>query len=175
MTVTIISAGTDPINANCYLTLSEAETYFSGRFDHDAWDNLDDDAKSRLLITASRRIDCEKFAGIKQVQLNAMQWPRMLIYNMDGYPIPQSTLPKELKYAVCEQAFFYIDELSITTLPRGTLELFSSYDVASINLTPNKGTANLLCLEARNWLARIGTNAWLSPSNPLQGTVSFYR
>ena len=63
-------------NANSYVTLAEANTYFETVPDSSTWTNKTDDQKNRALISATRWIDSFVFYGDRCDQGQALKWPR---------------------------------------------------------------------------------------------------
>ena len=86
------------IYKNSYVTLEEADEYFSEKLDADFWKGLDDSKKEKALITASRRIDMQPFLGRKAHPEQAMSFPRII--RGKKYEILY-----RIKAAVCEQVF----------------------------------------------------------------------
>lgn len=80
------------VGTNSYLTKLEAETYFSTRLNHVAWDNLNDEDDVRALVTASQQIS-------------------MLVST--DYKLPLVTIPQLLKDAVCELALSMASDLAV--------------------------------------------------------------
>ena len=88
---------------NSYVTVADADDYFSEKLGADFWEELDTVQKEKALITASRHIDLLPFIGVKFELSQPMSFPRIIrgkIYD---------TLDK-LKYAVCEQAAYILSE-----------------------------------------------------------------
>lgn len=89
---------------NSFVTLEEAEAYFDERFDSDKWTNPDskpeDGVKEKLLITASRKINCFDFVGKPLENDQPMAFPR------------DFELPQDIKDAVCEEAYSMLSKES---------------------------------------------------------------
>lgn len=77
---------------NSFVTLEDAQVYFEERYDSDKWFTLDEEEKEKLLITASKRINLFDFVGVKEVETQAMAFPR------------DFGTPQDIKDAVCEEA-----------------------------------------------------------------------
>ncbi len=112
-------------DANSYVTLAEAETYFVDRMHVSAWGALTDEVKSNLLVSSSQMLDWYvKWKGTKTDPAQSMGWPRSAITPQYSYPYyytnysttsgvlrPDGTeigtdeLPMEVPIAVFEQAF----------------------------------------------------------------------
>ena len=63
-------------NANSYVTLTEANTYFETVPDSSTWTNKTDDQKNRSLISATRWIDSFVFYGDRFDDCQALKFPR---------------------------------------------------------------------------------------------------
>ncbi|MDI3528708.1 MAG: hypothetical protein PWQ23_527 [Thermoanaerobacter sp.] len=107
------------VGINSYVTIDEAEQYFSERLYTDEWDNADTATKEKALLTACRRIERLQFKGIKaDPDTQVLQFPRALpAVGMPLYPrerqfnfdytlayIVQDKVPEEVKAAQCEEA-----------------------------------------------------------------------
>lgn len=77
-----------------YLTISEADVYFSSRLHSEKWHEASELDKERALATATRRIDSMRFIGKKLDSTQENAWPRSVF---DG-------IPPLVKHAVCEEA-----------------------------------------------------------------------
>ena len=82
-----------------YLTVSEAETYFSGRYNSPAWDESSDTDKNKALITATRSIDRLNFYGEVAVEGQDLQFPRGT----------DTEIPQDILDACCEVAYSLLD------------------------------------------------------------------
>lgn len=107
------------VGTNSYVSLDEAEQYFSGRLFTDEWDKADLITKEKALLMACRRIERLQFKGIKaDPESQILQFPRALPavgmplyqskhrFNLDytlSY-IVQDKVPEEVKQAQCEEA-----------------------------------------------------------------------
>ncbi len=111
-------------NANSYLTLAEAQTYWASRLFTDIWDNSDD--QSVALVWASRMLGVmtrpykylvpdqngvaayyrtrPTWTGTIATSTQALLWPRIGMYDGRGIAVPETVVPIELKEAVAEFA-----------------------------------------------------------------------
>ena len=90
-------------NANSYVTLTEANTYFETVPDSSTWTNKTDDQKNRALISATRWIDSFVYYGDRCDAGQALKFPRNN-YQVDGVELACSTIPINIKYAQYELA-----------------------------------------------------------------------
>lgn len=114
-------------NANTYVTLAEANTYFGDRLHSTAWDAASDSEKTQALIMGARVLDTRvEWKGAKSSQTQAMDWPRAYVEDRDFKTVPPSvvvmfdneaivyldsaTVPNFIKWAQCEQALALLGE-----------------------------------------------------------------
>ena len=90
-------------NANSYVTLAEANTYFETVPNSTHWDNKTDDKKNRALIAATRWIDSFVYYGDRCDDGQALKFPRNN-YQVDGVELACSKIPQNIKYAQYELA-----------------------------------------------------------------------
>ena len=98
-----INATVKDANANSYVTLTEANTYFETVPDSSTWTNKTDDQKNRALISATRWIDSFVYYGDRCDDGQALKFPRNN-YQVDGVELACSTIPINIKYAQYELA-----------------------------------------------------------------------
>ena len=98
-----INATIKDANANSYVTLTEANSYFETVPDSSTWTNKTDDQKNRALISATRWIDSFVFYGDRCDESQALKFPRNN-YQVDGVELACSTIPLNIKYAQYELA-----------------------------------------------------------------------
>ena len=98
-----INATLKDANANSYVTLTEANSYFETVPDSSTWTNKTDDQKNRALISATRWIDSFVFYGDRCDESQALKFPRNN-YQVDGVELACSTIPLNIKYAQYELA-----------------------------------------------------------------------
>jgi hypothetical protein len=85
--------------SNSYCSLTEAESYFADRLNSSEWTSASQGTKEKALITATRRIDEEQFRGVKTSITQALKWPRVAVYDEDGFPFESDTIPERVKQA----------------------------------------------------------------------------
>lgn len=75
-------------NANSYQTLGDAQVIIDGLIedaDVVAWASATTDKKNRALVTATQRLDRERFLGARVTDTQALQWPRTGVRKPDTY------------------------------------------------------------------------------------------
>lgn len=104
MSLTIV-ATPKAANANSYLTLEEAEAYFTARVHIANWTAASTDEKNAVLVWATRLLDLGmEWAGTKRTQTQSLRWPRSGTMDRDGYAYDYDTVPQLVKDATCELA-----------------------------------------------------------------------
>jgi len=98
-----INATIKDANANSYVTLTEANTYFETVPDSSTWTNKTDDQKNRALISATRWIDSFVYYGDRCDDGQALKFPRNN-YQVDGVELACTLIPQNIKYAQYELA-----------------------------------------------------------------------
>lgn len=119
MPVTIIvEDGSGLAEANSFVSVEDAESYFSGRLYVATWVAAGDDDKARALIMATRAINnAIQWDGQRGSIEQALEWPRRWLPRRDapgyipGYGFssfgqywPDDELPRQLVEATCEMA-----------------------------------------------------------------------
>lgn len=129
-----IDATLSGANSNSYITLADAEIYFSERLHTTVWDAAISDTKNRALIMATKRIDQEDFYGDRSTTTQKLKFPRENLGYLDGVLL-DGTIPLSIQEAQCELA---IHLLSVDmSKPGVTSDSYSEIKVASITIKPN--------------------------------------
>lgn len=94
--------------SNSYVSVSEADTYFSMSYGQNAWGTLDLSVKETLLVQSTRLLDSVYlWSGlIDSSSTQALRWPRIGVYDMDRRAISSSIVPNQIKNATCEMAIY---------------------------------------------------------------------
>ena len=110
---------------SAYCTKAEADTYFSGRLNTDAWDDATDAEKDKALIQATRIIDQLNFKGTKTDDSQELQFPRD----------DDTVVPDDIKSACSEIALALLDGVDPETeadnlfmVSQGYANVRSTYD-----------------------------------------------
>jgi len=102
------------VGTNSYVTLAEANEYFDTKVHCDSWVSADDATKEKALLEATRDIDMYRFKGYKVDADQELQFPRVNIGRQPTeverlvYSSTIKVLPKEVKYAQMEQAYYIL-------------------------------------------------------------------
>src|SRR5215510_57417 len=122
--VTIIGAA----NANSYVDVGAADTFFDDRLYAAAWTGAVTSDKTRALLMAANRLQVENWLGNRVTTIQRMAWPRLGVAKVDpvgvgygggwgygygwGYPFAEyyrvDEIPQQVKDAQCELALAYL-------------------------------------------------------------------
>lgn len=119
----IVEDGTCVSNANSYITLEGATQYMTNKGRTD-WLALSDELKMISLIKGTEYVDnLYRWRGQRLYETQNLSWPRCYrtrddwLRDLDGFPI--KGIPRRLKDAVCEAAFYGY---------QANVELFTTYN-----------------------------------------------
>lgn len=105
----VVEDGTGKSNANTYISLADADTYFESHVYSTGWDAATDANKNIALAMATRLLDAYCiFEGRKIGDSQALEFPRFDIKDRSGFLIVSTTIPQALKDATAEFAQFMI-------------------------------------------------------------------
>ena len=82
-----------------YVSLAEANEYFSNRLHADAWAEASDADKEKALTMATKAIDRQPMSGRKTVSSQPLAFPRY----------PDTEVPQAIKEACCEEALALLE------------------------------------------------------------------
>lgn len=104
----MIQAIAGHIDANSYVDLTYADTFFLNSIGNDAWPAIDSE-KEAALIESTRILDLLfDWVGLIATDTQALRWPRSDVLDMDGRPVDPAAVPKILKDATCNLAYYLI-------------------------------------------------------------------
>ena len=108
MAVTIIATA-GAVDANSYVTYSDARAYFTTRIDYSAWEDAEgDDQKAALVLATSLLDTAYTWVGVKVSDDQALRWPRSGVVDRDGFPVDSATIPAFLADATAEFALMLL-------------------------------------------------------------------
>jgi hypothetical protein len=96
--------GTGLSDSTSYASIIEMQQYW----ENNGWDysSLTDDQIKILLNKATRNIDSNySFNGYRETATQALEWPRMSSYYLDGYEIAEDSVPVEILKATNHLAY----------------------------------------------------------------------
>lgn len=117
-------------SANSFISLEEAETFFSTRPHSADWDGLDDTAKESVLVMATRLLDGLRWVGVKSTD-SALRWPRSYVRDLDDEPLSCTTIPLFLARATAELAMYLADDDTTRSVESGE---FSKVEVGPLKV-----------------------------------------
>ena len=91
--------------ANSYASVAEADAYLAVRGDTSTWTALNTGQKESKLQWAAIYLDTLTFKGTRSTSTQALQWPRIGVWDRDGYTVASDAIPQALKNAQAEMAF----------------------------------------------------------------------
>ena len=89
--------------ANSYASVAEADAYLAVRGDTSTWTALTTGEKEAKLQWAALYLDTLTFKGTRSTSTQALQWPRIGVWDRDGFEV--DGIPQALKNAQAEMAF----------------------------------------------------------------------
>lgn len=110
MAVTLVTT-VGASDANSYVSAEAADTYIEFHILDDdlrgEWAGLPADEKSRYLILATRQLDMYSgWRGVRKTRNQALEWPRADAVDVDGYYIPDDSIPAKIIAATVETAWW---------------------------------------------------------------------
>jgi hypothetical protein len=94
--------------ANSYISVAEADVFFANTVGNSAWPSSGSN-KEAALIEASRILDSQfKWNGFIANNDQALRWPRTDVYDADGRLLSAVSIPKLVKDATCNLAYFLL-------------------------------------------------------------------
>lgn len=103
----------DP-DANSYVDLTYANEFFANSVNSADWPTTDS-PKETALIEATRLLDTQfDWVGFIATETQSLRWPRDEVYDMDGRLYADTVVPKLVKDATCNLAYFLIQSGGLT-------------------------------------------------------------
>lgn len=102
-------------DANSYVTVAEAGSYFSDSFGKGRWATASQATREALVITASRSLDQYlEWNGQKTDEAQSMEWPRKGTTGKSGIAYADDTIPMPVKFATYELAYYILENNGIS-------------------------------------------------------------
>lgn len=108
----VVEDGTGLSNADSYISLAAANTYWTAHGAPSSWTGAPDAAKEGALRYATRKIDGEygsRFLGRIAVLTQALAWPRSGVIDADGRSVASNVVPVSVQEATCELARLHLE------------------------------------------------------------------
>lgn len=128
----------DPTSAtmNSYVSESDADDFFAGKFGAGDWSELDSANKQALLTTATRLFETFEFGGLKASRAQPLKWPRQGLYSNEGNAWTSVAVPVPMLQATCEQAYWTWRE-SERVLDDTTLQQYTDFSAGPLTVKIN--------------------------------------
>lgn len=141
----IVEDGTGLVDAQSYVSVSDADAYHAAR-GNTAWVDGGADVKEAALVRATDYIDGDngpRWPGIRATAAQALDWPRLEAYDRDGYL--QEGLPEAVIRATCEAAFVEFQSAGALTeeLERGGAVIREKVGPIETEYSPNAPAATV--------------------------------
>lgn len=114
-----VENGTGLSNADSYISLADANTYFTSMGD-ETWTDADDTEKEAALRRATYSLDAwlrGRWKGVKKTSTQALAWPRIKkldstegVKDEDGYELATDAVPLVVQRATAEIALIELSE-----------------------------------------------------------------
>lgn len=106
----IVIADVGAVNANSYVTVAAADTYFSDSFGRSLWASSSQENREAAVITASRSLDMYMtWEGYQATTSQSMEWPRNGASDKTGRSYANDIIPGPVKFATFELAYYIIE------------------------------------------------------------------
>jgi len=105
-----IDSTVEGVSSNAYCDVAYADAYHGDRLHSPEWAAGSTLEKEAALIWATRIIDNLTWKSIRATQAQALRWPQMDAYDRDGWPVPVTVIPKTVKDAAAEYAWYLLKE-----------------------------------------------------------------
>jgi len=98
---------TDPggVDSNSYIELEDAEEYMSSLLHAKEWTTATDERKTAAIIQAARWLNTLTWKGTKSDPEQSLSWPRRGVVDDEGFEIPSTSIPRQVKDANAEFAY----------------------------------------------------------------------
>ena len=132
----VVEDGTGKTNSTSYTSLATASDFVALNKHETDWSGLTDGQKENLLMRATLILDDNmSWYGDMADSKQALQWPRLGVFDKSGTEISSSTIPTFLKYATAELArMFNKEDRDLDPDTKG----FSSLSVRSLSMNIDK-------------------------------------
>ncbi len=129
-------------SSDSYISVANADTYFGtdSRLRATAWTGETTAQKEAALKMATRRLDREKYQGLKVDSGQALKWPRQWAIDDDGEEYATDAIPGIITDATCELALQYLiddDDGEVPQLDTG-LEEFDEAEIGPMRVKRRK-------------------------------------
>lgn len=149
-------------SSNSYVTLIEANGYFTNQLGAEAWTSADEDTRAKALVSATRILEELSYSGRVMDVAQVLAWPRVSQYFDPRSGRLQVTtadvVPNRVKFACYEQALHILQNPDILQAGPNV----ENVGVSGINIT-NIRPAPRIPMRVKNFLKPLlvnGTQNW---------------
>lgn len=103
------------VGTDTYVTVAEADTYFTNAIHAASWIAASTGLKEQGLATATRMLERQQWVGTRTSPSQTLDWPRTGVTDPEGNPVSSVVVPQFIKDAECELALALIQDPSIQT------------------------------------------------------------
>lgn len=121
-----------------YRSLEEADEYFNGSSDFDAWDVFDTNEKKRALISSTRLIDRQTWKGDKEDEDQTLAFPRINLTDCAGSVVDEDIALANISEASLMLALDIADGSNVETNAT-TEDLAQTLKAGSVMITNFRG------------------------------------
>ena len=103
-----IETGVGIATADSYISITDANSYFTDRGSPSDWSGLNDAGKESALRYATAYLDgIYKFVGEVTTTSQSLAWPREGAFDEEGRNLEANVIPQRVKDATCELALLH--------------------------------------------------------------------
>ena len=135
--------GSGSATADSYVTLVEADAYFTAHGSPSAWTALTDANKESALRYAAKWIDARyRWAGQRLYSTQALSFPRTSFVTNDDRYFASATIPSDLQALQCEAALKHVEGALNASYSRGGALTGLQVDVIRLDYAEGAGIEN---------------------------------
>lgn len=134
-----VETGTGLPTADSYLSVADADTYWSTHGSPADWISAEDTDKETALRLATQNLEARFltiWSGRRVYQGQALAWPRYGVRDADGFPIFATTIPARLQYATAEMALRVLQMTAAGTSVMPDMDTPGSVRSESVKIGP---------------------------------------
>lgn len=118
-----VETGNGSSSSESYASVSDADTYHASFTPGTVWSSAALSDKERALRIATQHIDTSyRFLGLRTFDVQALQWPRTEVYDLDDKLISDRSIPKLIIQATCELALRALSGSLVTDINQGSIK-----------------------------------------------------
>ena len=119
----VVEDGSGLSTATSYVSVADADTYFTDAGGNATWTAATTDEKQGALVQATRYIDAQTFfSGSTTSGTQALEWPRYNVVDRNGWAVDDDSVPQKVKDLCCEFAVRALDGSLIEDKTKSVIE-----------------------------------------------------